>query len=63
MLRQQEEQPRSSLEQALKLHRKTSLPFPTHATGMAHILPSRSAMCLPLSNFALRLVNYSASQL
>lgn len=57
MLKQQEEQQRNSLEQALKLHRRTSLPVPAHASGMAHILPSRSAMCLGPSKCALCLVN------
>ena len=36
MLKQQEEQQRNSLEQALKLHRKTSLPLPLHAPGMKY---------------------------
>lgn len=46
MLRQQEEQQRNSLERALKLHRKASLPVPAHASGKAHVLPDLQICCV-----------------
>lgn len=46
MLKQQEEQQRNSLETALKLHRKASLPVPADASGMAHALPDLQICCV-----------------